>query len=70
MAAVRDRVDHVIHSPVFVDGSGRRRAWVAWALGAPAALCLGYVLLLGFSFAGGPIKPGDLLPLPALKNSQ
>ena len=70
MPPVRNRVDHVMRSPVFVDATGRRRAWVAWALGMGAVVCVGYVLLLGFSFAGGPIRPGDLLPVPALKNSQ
>ena len=70
MAPVRERVDQITHSPVFVDESGRRRAWVMWVLGMAGVLCLGYVLLLGFSFAGGPIKPGDLLPVPGLKQAR
>jgi hypothetical protein len=64
MSAVRERVDQVTHSPVFVDASGRRRRWVSWALAATAALCAGYLILLVFSFTGGPLTPRDLLPLP------
>ena len=69
MAPMREAVQQLAHSPVFVDESGRRRAWVMWTLGLGGALCLGYVLLLGFSLAGGPINPGDLLPLPGLRQS-
>lgn len=64
MPAVRERVDQFARSPVFVDSSGRRRTWVKWALSVAAMLCFGYLVLLGWSFVGGPIKPGDLLPLP------
>jgi hypothetical protein len=64
MAPVRDRVDQVTQSPVFVDASGRRRRWVTWALAAAAAACTGYLVLLAFSFAGGPLTPHDLLPWP------
>jgi hypothetical protein len=64
MAPVRDRVDQVTRSPVFVDASGRRRRWVTWALAAAAAACTGYLVLLAFSFAGGPLTPHDLLPWP------
>ena len=66
---LREAVQQLVHSPVFVDESGRRRGWVMWTLGVGGALCLGYVLLLGFSLVGGPIKPGDLLPLPGLRQS-
>ena len=69
MAPVKEAVQQLAQSPVFVDESGRRRAWVMWTLIVGGALCLGYVLLLGFSLVGGPIKPGDLLPLPGLRQS-
>ena len=55
---------HVTRSPVFVDASGRRRTWVTWALGLLAVACGCYAVLLGLSFLGGPLTPGDLLPLP------
>src|SRR4051812_48549951 len=70
MPPVKEGVERVVRSPVFVDATGRRRSWVTWAVGAAAVVCFGYVLLLGFSFAGGPIKPGDLLPLPGLGRAQ
>ena len=70
MAPVREAVERITQSPVFVDESGQRRRWVMWALGVAAVVCMGYVLLLGFSFAGGPIKPGDLLPVPGLSHSR
>ena len=69
MAPMREAVQQLAHSPVFVDESGSRRAWVMWSLGVAGALCMGYVLLLGFSLAGGPVNPGDLLPLPGLRQS-
>jgi hypothetical protein len=70
VAPMREAVQQIAHSPVFVDESGHRRAWVQWALGLGGALCLGYVVLLGFSLAGGPIRPGDLLPLPGLRQTE
>jgi hypothetical protein len=55
-----------VPAEVFVDDSGRRRrilVRVGYLLGAG---CLLYVALLGVSFAGGPIGPHALLPLPGL----
>lgn len=53
-------------SPVFVDGSGRRRkTWRRLTIGVVAALC-GYACLLGIGFAGGPIPPAALLPIPGV----
>ena len=65
MPAVKEQLDELVHSPVFVDSSGRRRRWVAWALGAAALVCLSYVVLLGLSVLGGPVTPGGLVPWPA-----
>jgi hypothetical protein len=59
---VKDTVDQLVHSPVFVDSSGRRRSWVKWALGTTALVCSIYLVVLGFSLMGGPITPCDLLP--------
>lgn len=53
-------------SPVFVDGTGRRRkGWRRLTLVLVAALC-GYATLLGIGFAGGPIPPAALLPIPGV----
>lgn len=52
--------------PVFVDGSGRRRKnWRRLTIAVVAALC-GYVCLLAVGFAGGPIPPAALLPIPGV----
>src|SRR3954471_8101887 len=59
---VKDRVDEIVHSPVFVDASGRRRAWIARTVTAFSALCCGYVAVLAVGLLGGPVRPGDLLP--------
>src|SRR3954452_2612961 len=59
---VKDRVDEIVHSPVFVDASGRRRAWIARTVTAFSALCCGYVAVLAVGFLGGPVPPGALLP--------
>jgi len=64
MPDVRERADQSVRFPVFVDSSGRRRRMVKRALGMVAVVCLGYLVLLGFSFVGGPVTPGDLLALP------
>lgn len=53
-------------SPVFVDGSGQRRKnWRRLTIAVIAALC-GYACLLGIGFAGGPIPPAALLPVPGV----
>ena len=53
-------------SPVFVDSSGRRRkTWRRLTIAVVAALC-GYACLLGIGFAGGPIPPAALLPIPGV----
>src|SRR3954453_1269732 len=59
---VKDRVEEIVHSPVFVDASGRRRAWIARTVTAFSALCCGYVAVLAIGLLGGPVRPGDLLP--------
>lgn len=51
---------------VFVDDSGRRHRTLVRAGYAVGAACLLYVALLGVSFAGGPIGPRSLLPVPGL----
>jgi hypothetical protein len=65
-SVVRGRVEELAHSPVFVDSTGRRRTWVTWTLGVVAGACVGYLALLGLSFAGGPVTPKQLLPLPGV----
>ena len=53
-------------SPVFVDSSGRRRkTWRRLTIAVVAALC-GYTGLLAVGFAGGPIPPAALLPIPGV----
>ena len=41
MPPVREQVEELVHSPVFVDPSGRRRTWVTCALAAAAVVCVG-----------------------------
>lgn len=64
MPDVSERLDQLVHSPVFVDSTGRRRGWVKVALVAVAVICIVYLGLVVFSFMGGPITPRDLLPWP------
>lgn len=53
-------------SPVFVDTSGKRRkGWRRVTIAVVGILC-GYTVLLGVSFAGGPIPPAALLPVPGV----
>jgi hypothetical protein len=58
---VRGRVQ-LVRSPVFVDATGRRRAWAIWGVGMTSTLCCVYVLVLGVGLAGGAVRPGELLP--------
>ena len=51
------------HSPVFVDGTGRRRRRIAAAGYVAAAVCATYVGAVGISVAAGPISPLSDLPL-------
>ncbi|MGW0502689.1 hypothetical protein [Micromonospora sp. NPDC003241] len=49
-------------SPVFVDPSGRRRRWfrrTAYALGLAG---VAYTMMVGISFAGGPVRPDSIIP--------
>lgn len=53
-------------APVFVDSSGRRRkTWRRLTIAVVAVLC-GYACMLGIGFAGGPIPPAALLPIPGI----
>src|SRR4051794_41149137 len=40
---MRGRVDQLVRSPVFVDATGRRRAWATWGAGMTSVLCCVYV---------------------------
>ena len=55
-----------VSGPVFVDASGRRRKLARRASLAAVAVLAGYVGLLAVSFAGGPIPPKALLPVPGI----
>lgn len=65
-------VDHVAAAdsapsgPIFVDASGRRRKLARRASLAAVAVLAGYTGLLAVSFAGGPIPPNALLPVPGI----
>ncbi|NUR26630.1 MAG: hypothetical protein HOV83_12435 [Catenulispora sp.] len=66
MVGTAETVGTADPSPVFVDGTGRRRkSWRRLTLVVVAALC-GYAVLLGIGFAGGPIPPAALLPIPGV----
>ncbi|GAA1989030.1 hypothetical protein [Catenulispora subtropica] len=52
--------------PIFVDASGRRRKLARRASLAAIAVVAGYAGLLAVSFAGGPIPPKALLPVPGM----
>jgi hypothetical protein len=52
--------------PVFVDPSGRRGRRIRVACYAGSAICLGYLLLVGLSMAGGAAGPRALLPFAIL----
>jgi hypothetical protein len=53
-------------APVFVDSSGQRRKLVRRLSIGVVGILGGYVCLIAMSFAGGPIPPGVLLPVPGL----
>ena len=53
-------------SPVFVDSSGQRRKLARRLSIGVVGILGGYVCLIAMSFAGGPIPPGVLLPVPGL----
>jgi hypothetical protein len=55
-----------VAGPVFVDSSGRRRKLARRASLIAVAVLAGYVGLLAVSFAGGPIPPNALLPVPGI----
>src|SRR6476659_409002 len=59
---VKEHVDAIVDSPVFVDASGRRRGWVSRARLVFSATCCGYVTVLAVGLLGAPVRPGDLLP--------
>ncbi|MFD2767981.1 hypothetical protein [Micromonospora eburnea] len=48
--------------PVFVDPSGRRRRWLRRLAYGFGALGVGYTVMVGVSFAGGPARPETILP--------
>ena len=48
--------------PVFVDPSGRRHRWLRRVAYAAGALGLAYTAMVGVSFAGGPVRPENIIP--------
>jgi hypothetical protein len=56
--------------PIFVDASGRRRKLARRASLAAVAVLAGYVGMLAVSFAGGPIPPNALLPVPGIPSGK
>lgn len=56
--------------PIFVDASGRRRKLARRASVAAVAVVAGYAGLLAVSFAGGPIPPNTLLPVPGIPSAK
>jgi hypothetical protein len=52
--------------PVFVDPTGRRRRRIRIACYAGATICVGYLVLVAVSMAGGAAGPRALLPLAIL----
>lgn len=56
--------------PVFVDASGRRRKVARRAGLVALAAVAGYAGLLAMSFAGGPIPPNALLPVPGMPSEK
>ncbi|SCL39368.1 hypothetical protein GA0074692_5339 [Micromonospora pallida] len=48
--------------PVFVDPSGRRRRWLRRLAYGFGVLGVGYTLMVGVSFAGGPARPETIVP--------
>jgi len=50
-------------SPIFVDGTGRRKRRMAGASYLVAAVCLTYVVAMGVSVATGSVTPPSGLPL-------
>ncbi|NUR57127.1 MAG: hypothetical protein HOV87_00210 [Catenulispora sp.] len=56
--------------PIFVDASGRRRKLARRASLAALAVVAGYAGLLAVSFAGGPIPPNTLLPVPGMPSEK
>ena len=67
---LKNRVEQLAYSRVFVASSGRRRTWATWILGMVAGTCVGYLIMLGLSLVGGPITPQQLLPLTDIPNAQ
>jgi hypothetical protein len=56
--------------PIFVDASGRRRKLARRASVTAVAVLAGYAGLLAVSFAGGPIPPKALLPVPGIPSGK
>ncbi|MEY9910771.1 hypothetical protein ABIA35_007021 [Catenulispora sp. MAP12-49] len=56
--------------PIFVDASGRRRKLARRASLAAVVVLAGYGGLLAVSFAGGPIPPNALLPVPGIPSGK
>lgn len=57
-------------APIFVDASGRRRKVARRASLAAVAVLAAYAGLLAVSFAGGPIPPKVLLPVPGIPSGK
>lgn len=56
--------------PVFVDATGHRRKMARRISIGAVGLLAGYGGLVAVSFAGGPIPPGALLPVPGLPTAK
>lgn len=57
-------------APIFVDATGRRRKVARRVSLAVVAVLAGYAGLLAVSFAGGPIPPKALLPVPGIPSGK
>lgn len=59
-----------VAGPIFVDSSGRRRKLARRLSLVAVAVLAGYAGLLAVSFAGGPIPPNALLPVPGIPSGR
>ncbi|SHN26353.1 hypothetical protein [Cryptosporangium aurantiacum] len=58
--------EDIVVAPVFVDSTGKRKRRFRTLGFVAGGLGVAYAAMLGLSFAGGPIAPNALLPVPGM----
>lgn len=58
--------EEIVAAPVFVDSTGKRRRRLRTVGFLAGGIGAAYAAMLGLSFAGGPVAPNALLPIPGV----